>query len=154
MTSNKTYHFQTTANHHRFIKEWTSIDDLPTSNFFVKTFLSCGATSINTLVCHRFCVCVTDFWHDDWTSSNTRSTTSCPSIVLVFETPPQNRTKMFFFAKLSLKSTQFYLRLRQRLALFSDTSSHPPVQNCCERTLNPISPGVLDPGKTPTTHPD
>ena len=30
MTSNKTYHFQTTANHHRFIKVWTSIADLPT----------------------------------------------------------------------------------------------------------------------------
>ena len=38
MTSNKTYHFQTTANHHRFIKVWTSIADLPTSNFFVQTF--------------------------------------------------------------------------------------------------------------------
>ena len=46
-------------------------------------FLSCGATSINALVCHRFCVCVKDFLHDDWTSSNTRSATSCPSIVLV-----------------------------------------------------------------------
>ena len=30
MTSNKTYHFQTTANHHKFIKVWTSIADLPT----------------------------------------------------------------------------------------------------------------------------
>ena len=38
MTSNKTYHFQTTANHHRFIKVWTSIADLPTSIFFVQTF--------------------------------------------------------------------------------------------------------------------
>ena len=35
MTSNKTYHFQTTANHHRFIKVWTSIADLPTSIFGV-----------------------------------------------------------------------------------------------------------------------
>ena len=40
--------------------------------------LSCGATSINALVCNRFCVCVTDFPHDIWTSSNTCSTTSCP----------------------------------------------------------------------------
>ena len=38
MTSNKIYHFQTTANHHRFIKVWTSIADLPNSKFFVKTF--------------------------------------------------------------------------------------------------------------------
>ena len=38
MTSNKTYHFQTTANHHRFIKVWTSIADLPTSKFVVQTF--------------------------------------------------------------------------------------------------------------------
>ena len=38
MTSNKTYHFQTTANHHRFIKVWTSIADLPTSKVFVQTF--------------------------------------------------------------------------------------------------------------------
>ena len=38
MTSNKTYHFQTTANHHRFIKVWTSIADLPTSKFFSKLF--------------------------------------------------------------------------------------------------------------------
>ena len=30
MASNKTYNFQTTANHHRFIKVWTSIADLPT----------------------------------------------------------------------------------------------------------------------------
>ena len=37
MTSNKTYHFPTTANHHRFIKVWTSIADLPTSKFFVQT---------------------------------------------------------------------------------------------------------------------
>ena len=33
-------------------------------------------------MCHRFCVCFTDFLHV-WTSSNTRSATSCPSIVLV-----------------------------------------------------------------------
>ena len=39
MTSNKTYHFQTTDNHHRFIKVWTSIADLPTSNLFVQTFI-------------------------------------------------------------------------------------------------------------------
>ena len=38
MTSNKTYHFQTTANHHRFTKVWTSIADLPTSKLFVQTF--------------------------------------------------------------------------------------------------------------------
>ena len=38
MASNKTYHFQTTANHYRFIKVWTSIADLPTSNFLVQTF--------------------------------------------------------------------------------------------------------------------
>ena len=38
MTSNKTYHFQTTANHHRFIKVWTSIADLPTSNSVVQIF--------------------------------------------------------------------------------------------------------------------
>ena len=38
IASNKTYHFQTTANHHRFIKVWTSIADLPTSKFFVQTF--------------------------------------------------------------------------------------------------------------------
>ena len=38
MTSNKTYHFQTTANHHRFIKVWTSISDLPTSKNFIQTF--------------------------------------------------------------------------------------------------------------------
>ena len=36
MTSNKTYHFQTTANHHRFIKVWTSIADLPTSYTYVQ----------------------------------------------------------------------------------------------------------------------
>ena len=34
MTSNKTSHFQTTANHHRFIKVWTSIADLPSSKLF------------------------------------------------------------------------------------------------------------------------
>ena len=33
MTSNKTYHFRTTANHHRFMKVWTSIADIPTSKF-------------------------------------------------------------------------------------------------------------------------
>ena len=38
MTSNKTYHFQTTANHHRFIKVWASTADLPTSQYFVQTF--------------------------------------------------------------------------------------------------------------------
>ena len=38
MTSNKAYHFQTTANHHRFIKVWTSIDDLPTLIFFCPNF--------------------------------------------------------------------------------------------------------------------
>ena len=38
MTSNKTYHFQTTANHHRFLKVWTSIADLPTLNFLSKLF--------------------------------------------------------------------------------------------------------------------
>ena len=38
ITSNKTYHFQTTANHHRFIKVWTSKADPPTSIFFVQTF--------------------------------------------------------------------------------------------------------------------
>ena len=38
MTSNKTYHFQTTTNHHRFIKVWTSIADLPNSKVFVQTF--------------------------------------------------------------------------------------------------------------------
>ena len=40
MTSNKTYHFQTTANNHRFINVWISIADIPTSNFFVQTFFS------------------------------------------------------------------------------------------------------------------
>ena len=39
MTSNKTYHFQITVNHHRFIKVWTSIADAPTSKIFVKIFV-------------------------------------------------------------------------------------------------------------------
>ena len=39
MTSNKTYHFQTTANHHRFIKVWTSVVDLTTSKFGFWFFL-------------------------------------------------------------------------------------------------------------------
>ena len=49
MTSNKTYHLQTTANHHRFIKVWTSIADLPTSNFFVQTFFMEKVWLKNTL---------------------------------------------------------------------------------------------------------
>ena len=49
MTSNKTYHFQTTANHHRFIKVWTSIADLPTSIFFVQTFFLEKVRLKNTL---------------------------------------------------------------------------------------------------------
>ena len=37
-TLDKTYHIQTTANHHRFIKVWTSIADLPASKFLSKLF--------------------------------------------------------------------------------------------------------------------
>ena len=49
MTSNKTYHFQTTANQHRFIKVWTSIADVPNSNFFVQTFFMEKVWLRNTL---------------------------------------------------------------------------------------------------------
>ena len=43
----------------------------------IRTFLSCGATSINALVCvsQIFCMMIVH-------PSNTRSATSCPSIVL------------------------------------------------------------------------
>ena len=57
MTSNKTYHFQTTANHHRFIKVWTSIADLPTSNFFVQTFFLEKVWLRNTLPTYDLDIC-------------------------------------------------------------------------------------------------
>ena len=57
MTSNKTYHFKTTANHHRFKKVWTSIADLPTSNFFVKTFFLENVWLRNTLPTHDLDIC-------------------------------------------------------------------------------------------------
>ena len=57
MTSNKTYHFQTTANHYRFIKVWTSIADLPTSKFFVQTFFSEKVWLESTLPTYSFDIC-------------------------------------------------------------------------------------------------
>ena len=57
MTSNKTYHFQTTANHHRFIKVWTSIADLPTSNFVVQTFFLEKVWLRNTLPTYDLDIC-------------------------------------------------------------------------------------------------
>jgi len=57
MTSNKTYHFQTTANHHRFIKVWTSIADLPTSKFFVQTFFLEKVWLRNTLPTYDLDIC-------------------------------------------------------------------------------------------------
>ena len=57
MPSNKTYHFQTTANHHRFIKVWTSIADLPSSvlAFEEKTCQkqSAGLTNLDTASMER-----------------------------------------------------------------------------------------------------
>ena len=57
MTSNKTYHFQTTANHHRFIKVWTSIADLPTSKFVVQTFFLEKVWLRNTLPTYDLDIC-------------------------------------------------------------------------------------------------
>ena len=57
MTSNKTYHSQTTANHHRFIKVWTSIADLPTSNFCVQTFFLEKVWLRNTLPTYDLDIC-------------------------------------------------------------------------------------------------
>ena len=57
MTSNKTYHFQTTANHHRFIKVWTSISDLPTSKFVVQTFFLEKVWHRNTLPTYDLDIC-------------------------------------------------------------------------------------------------
>ena len=51
------YHFQTTANHHRFIKVWTSIADLPSSvlAFEEKTCQkqSAGLTNLDTASMER-----------------------------------------------------------------------------------------------------
>ena len=57
MTSNKTYYFQTTANHHRFIKVWTSIADLPTSKVFVQTFFFEKVWLRNTLPTYDLAIC-------------------------------------------------------------------------------------------------
>ena len=57
MTSDKTYHFQTTANHNRFIKVWTYIADLPTSNFFVQTFFLEKVWLRNTVPTYDLDVC-------------------------------------------------------------------------------------------------
>ena len=57
MTSNKTYYFQTTANHHRFIKVWTSIADLPTSKVFVQAFSFEKVWLRNTLPSYDLDIC-------------------------------------------------------------------------------------------------
>ena len=57
MTSNKTYHFQTTANYHRFIKVWTSIADLPTSKKFSKLFFLKKVWLRNNLPTYDFDIC-------------------------------------------------------------------------------------------------
>ena len=57
MTANETYHFQTTANHHRFIKVWTSIADLPTSKYFVQTFFLKKVWLRNTLPTYDLDIC-------------------------------------------------------------------------------------------------
>ena len=66
MTLNKTYHIQTTVNHHRFIKVWTSIADLPTSNFFVQTFFLEKVWIRNTLSTYDLDICPNfrSFFHD------------------------------------------------------------------------------------------
>ena len=57
MPSNKIYHFQTTANHHRFIKVWTSIADLPTSKYFVQIFFLKNVWLRNTLPTYDLAIC-------------------------------------------------------------------------------------------------
>ena len=62
MTLNKTYHIQTTVNHHRFKKVWTSIADLPTSKIVVQTFFLEKVWLRNTLPIYDLGICPIFFY--------------------------------------------------------------------------------------------
>ena len=57
MTSNKTYNFQITVNHYRFIKVWTSIADLPTSEIVVQIFILEKVWLRNTIPTYDLDIC-------------------------------------------------------------------------------------------------
>ena len=126
-----TYHFQTTANPHRFIKVWTSIADLPTSKFFVQTFFLEKLWLRNTLRTYDLDILCPNFPSFFFGSLSFGSFELTLKSELLLRTYLQNNTDTFlifsfsmyfvYFQNLSTKVTSKFKKYVKLLEIFGNT---------------------------------